>query len=307
MDSVPSFAVIVATRNRGAKIAGLLNSIVGSVTTDFEAVIVDQSTNQDTYRTIEPFLSDARIRYVHSELPGTSRARNRGIALTRAPLIAITDDDCIVPPDWLSALTQPFLDDPRIGVVFGNVDAVPVNEPGHTPTIHFNSSRTVSELRMVWSSPHLSLGASMAIRRAILEDVGGFDEHLGPGATFQAAEDNDLAWRALIAGWRIRENAEVSVLHDGFRTLDELRELVKRDFYGVGGTIAKYIKGGYWRVNILLFSCLVEFGIVEPFTAILMRRFPRGLRRPYMLLRGLRDGLKTPMDKRSLCYRPAIH
>jgi GT2 family glycosyltransferase len=155
----------------------------------------------------------------------------------------------------------------------------------------------------VWKNDYLSLGAGMAIRRAALADIAGFDELLGPGAVFQAAEDNDLAWRALVKGWSVYENADVSVLHDGFRSLEELRELVKRDFYGVGGTIAKYLKSGHWQISSLLFSWMFRFGIMEPVRDLLARRYPRGFRRPYMLLRGLVDGLRTPIDVATLRYR----
>jgi GT2 family glycosyltransferase len=299
----PRYAVVVATRNRGERIVPLLESVQANECRDFEMVIVDQSTSDVTRRAVEPFLGDPRVRYVYSSVPGASRARNLGIYLTTAPIIVITDDDCIVPKHWLSGIARPFEDNPRVGVVFCSVDPAPSTEPGHTPQIRFAESRTVSSLRTVWKNDYLSLGAGMAIRRAALADVVGFDELLGPGAVFQAAEDNDLAWRALVNGWSVYENADVSVLHDGFRSLDELRELVKRDFYGVGGTIAKYLKAGHWQISSLLFSWVFRFGVVEPARDLMARRYPRGFRRPYMLLRGLVDGLRTPLDAQTIRYR----
>lgn len=301
--TTPRYAVVVATRNRGEKIVPLLESVQANEERDFEMVIVDQSTTDVTRRAVEPFLTDARIRYVFSSVPGASRARNLGISMTSAPIIAITDDDCTVPKNWLAGLARPFADNPRVGVVFCTVDFVPSSEPGHTPHIHFRRSRTVSDVQTVWKNKFLSLGAGMAIRRAALADVSGFDELLGPGAVFQAAEDNDLAWRALVSGWSLYESNEVSVMHDGFRSLDELRELVKRDFYGVGGTIAKYLKSGHWQISSLLLAWMFRFGFAGPAQDLLALRAPRGFRRPYMLMRGLLDGLRTPVDSKTIRYR----
>lgn len=303
--SVPRIAVVVATYKRGAKIRPLLESLAASETSSFELVVVDQSPDDATRRAVEPFLADARFRYVHSSIPGTSRARNLGFSLTSAPIIAITDDDCIAPPDWLERIAQPFAQHPRVGVVYCNVDAVPVDRPGHTPNIRFAKSRALPDMHAIRPGQRMWMGAGMAVRREMLSDIGGgFDETLGPGgALFQACEDNDIAWRGLARGWWIYENAEARVLHDGFRSLEELRAHVNRDFYGMGGTVAKFVKAGHWQVGAMLFPLLLRFGVVEPANDVLHGRRPRGFRRPYMLLRGLVAGLGTPLDPDSLLYR----
>jgi glycosyltransferase involved in cell wall biosynthesis len=299
----PQYAVVVATCNRGAKITPLVESILRSDVANFEMVIVDQSKDDGTLRAVQPFLADPRIRYFHMSVAGTSRARNQGFALTSAPIIAITDDDCVVPSDWLARMAKPFEIHAEVGVVYCNVDAVPVQRPGHTPNIHFTVNRTIPGMSGLRAGQRLWMGAGMAVRRLMLVDVPGFDETLGPGGKFPACEDNDIAWRGLVHGWWTYENADVAVLHDGFRSLEQLRGHVIRDFYGIGGTMAKYLKTGHFRVAAMLLPLLYRFGVVEPAQSILHRRAPLGLRRPYMLLRGLVDGLRTPLDRTTLCYR----
>jgi GT2 family glycosyltransferase len=147
------------------------------------------------------------------------------------------------------------------------------------------------------------MGAGMAIRRLMLVDVQGFDESLGPGCKFAACEDNDIAFRGLLKGWWVYETTAVAVLHDGFRTLEQLREHATRDFYGIGATIAKYMKKGHFRIAAMVVPLLYRFGLVEPAADVFGRRLPRGFRRPYMLIRGLVDGLRTPLDPVTLCYR----
>jgi hypothetical protein len=67
--------------------------------------------------------------------------------------------------------------------------------------------------------------------------------------------------------------------------------------------MAKYLKTGHFRVAAMLLPLLYRFGVVEPVTSVLNRRGPLGMRRPYMLLRGLVDGVLTPLDRTTLCYR----
>lgn len=302
--AVPRYAVIVATFNRGARIVPLVASILRSEVTDFELVIVDQSPHDETRRAIEPFLGDPRIRYVHSDIAGTSRARNRGFELTTAPIIAITDDDCIVPPNWLSQLAAPFEMHPEIGVVYCNVEPAPYKGQGHTPQIRFPETRLIRSLRDLRPSQPLWMGAGMAIRRSILADVQGFDEMLGPGCAFSACEDNDIAWRGLVrGGWWICENADATVIHDGFRTLEQLRAHGMRDFYGIGGTLAKYLRTGHLRVAVMAIPLLFRFGAVPLLKDLLNGRTPRGLRRPYMLARGFLHGLRAPLDRATGRYR----
>lgn len=298
---------MVATRGRGTKIAGLLQSICASNARDFELVVVDQSSDDDTSRAVAPYLADRRFRYVHSDNPGASRARNLGIHLTTAPYIVITDDDCIVPRDWLETIARPFHEEPRVGVVFCSVEPVPVVEPGLTPSITFTRTRILTSAAQAWASSRngLSLGAGMAIRREMLLDVPGFDESIGPGAKFGAAEDNDFSWRGLLTGWWTCQSADIAVLHDGFRPMAEVRALAMRDFYGVGGASAKYLRSGQWPIVLFLGSWILRFGVTLPARDVLRGRKPKGFRRPYMLLRGVWDGLRMPLNRADLTYKAA--
>lgn len=303
----PRWAIVVATRNRGSRIVALIESVLrGDPDADVELVIVDQSDDDTTRRAVAAFFTDGRVRYEHLDVAGTSHARNHGIAVTTAPFIAITDDDCTVPSDWTAQLGAAFDRNPRIGVVYCNVDPVPTTEPGHTPHIRFPGSRIVAGLGDLRARQPLWMGAGMALRRETVADVGGFDEALGPGTRFGACEDNDIAWRALRRGWWVYEHAGTSVRHDGFRSLAQLGELSNRDFYGIGATIAKYLKTGHLRVAAMLVPLFGRFLFVAPMRDLADRRIPRGWGRPWTLLRGVVAGLRVPVDRDTMLYgRPA--
>src|SRR5437879_777458 len=60
-------------------------------------------------------------------------------------------------------------------------------------------------------------GANMAFRREAFDAVGGFDREFGPGARFRAAEDHELFWRVLRAGWVGRYTPDAVVVHEQWR------------------------------------------------------------------------------------------
>lgn len=298
-------AIVIATRDRGAQIVTVLDSILAGGSHDFELVVVDQSTSTETRTAMAAYSSDSRITYVHSDERGLSRARNLGIAATSAPYIVITDDDCITPPGWLDEITAPFDRNARVGLVFCTVRPVPTTEIGLTPSVTFPRTRVHRHPRTVWwEARHgLPLGAGMAVRRSTFEAVGGFDPMLGSGGRFSSCEDSDLSWRALLEGWATVHSARPEVLHDGFRDLEQVRELVKRDLYGIGGAVAKYLKAGHLGVLLFVVPFCIETGVVGPVRDVLGGRRPRGFRRPYVLMRGIVDGIKTPVDRRTMLYR----
>ena len=84
--------------------------------------VIDQSTTDDTREVLEPIAAaDGGSRYVHSTEAGLSRAYNTGIAASSGEVIAFTDDDCIVPPDWLRTIVTAFAADPDGDLLYGQV------------------------------------------------------------------------------------------------------------------------------------------------------------------------------------------
>jgi GT2 family glycosyltransferase len=80
----------------------------------------------------------------------------------------------------------------------------------------------------------------MAIRRSDLAAVGGFDERLGPGTRFPAAEDNDLGLRLLEAGYRIVYDPEAVLYHRTWRAHGERLRVMWNYGRGQGAFFAKH-------------------------------------------------------------------
>jgi len=97
--TMPALSVVIPTRNRAAEAAEAARAVLCDQS-DFELVVVDQSTNEATVDALRELQDEPRLRVVRSSLRGASNARNTGVAATSAPIIAFTDDDCRPAPDW---------------------------------------------------------------------------------------------------------------------------------------------------------------------------------------------------------------
>ena len=89
----PAVSVVVATRNYGCYVAGALRSVLEQTWLDLEVVVIDDGSTDDTPHVVQRFLNDPRVHYHRTDGLGQSRAKNLGIQLSRAPLVAFLDGD----------------------------------------------------------------------------------------------------------------------------------------------------------------------------------------------------------------------
>jgi glycosyltransferase involved in cell wall biosynthesis len=209
---------------------------------DFEVVIVDQSTDDMTEEAVRAEIHDARLRIVRSSLAGISNARNLGVMVTSAPIIAFTDDDCRPEPGWAGALLRVFVDDPGTALVFGRVHLLP-DAHTHGYAASFEPGRRVIQGELPAPAGGFGIGANFAIRRPHLERLGGFDPLLGTGAPFfSAGEELDVMVRALHAGYRVVNAAECDVLHLGLRRGADIRTLTIGYQIATGAALGKHAR-----------------------------------------------------------------
>jgi GT2 family glycosyltransferase len=112
-------------------------------------------------------------------------------------------------------------------------------------------------------------GGHMAAYRSSLVEMGGFDERLGAGSIFPAADDNDLGFRLLEAGYSIRYVPEAILYHRAWRSKRDYLPICWNYGRGKGGFYAKYmslkdrhmlrrlvwdIGRRVWRIPRLVFS-----------------------------------------------------
>ena len=247
------FTVVIATRDRGAVVERAVASVLATSYPALEVVVVDQSRDDRSERALAPLLDRAagRLRYLRTTTTGVSHGRNLGIASARSEWIAITDDDCEVPEQWLDALAEAIAEHPEAGIVCGNVLPGP-----HDPHAGFIPGYVRAEPMLATSIRHKheveGISACMALRRSLWRDLGGFDVQLGVGAPLRSGAESDLVVRALLAGVPVYETPRFALVHHGFRTWDDGRDVVGRYWFGTGAMYARLLRRGHLQVLLVL-------------------------------------------------------
>src|SRR5690349_17754111 len=107
----PRISVVVCTFNRARSLGRSLNALLALKPPPggYELIIVDNNSRDGTAEVVarassQRGASAPPVRYIFEPAQGLSRARNAGVRAARGRILAFTDDDTLVPPDWLLQL-----------------------------------------------------------------------------------------------------------------------------------------------------------------------------------------------------------
>jgi glucosyl-dolichyl phosphate glucuronosyltransferase len=179
----PLVSVVICTYNRADLLPAALDDVLAQndpATPPFELLVVDNNSTDQTRAVVQRASArDGRVRYLRETNQGLSHARNAGIAAARAPLIAFTDDDVRVGPDWLSTIMRTVHAHPGVSVVGGKVLPVwPAPPPPWLTPEHWGPLALVDygdqPVRVDAANPLCLVGANLAIVRSAFDLVGGF-------------------------------------------------------------------------------------------------------------------------------------
>lgn len=116
----PFVSVVIPTYNLARYTSEALTSVQAQTFTDFEVVIVDDGSTDDTIQIVQPFLSDSRFNLIQQENHGTAAARNTAVRHARGKWVAFLDCDDLWLPDKLEKQVALIEADPGASLVFGN-------------------------------------------------------------------------------------------------------------------------------------------------------------------------------------------
>lgn len=240
----PQVSIVLATYDRPQRLLRTLQTLAAQTYPAFEVLIVDNCPDRPGAASAVERINDRRFRLLVEPRPGTSHARNTGLKAASTDIVAFTDDDVDVDPDWLGNLVVPFYEDPTTACVTGLILPQRLDTAAELTFEKFGgfSKGLVPRSFTLYDSAHGSLypynvglfgsGACAAFRRSVLLNLGGFATDLGPATIARGGEDLDAYLSVLHAGYRLHYSPAAIVRHES-RT--EMSALARQIYsYGVG-------------------------------------------------------------------------
>jgi GT2 family glycosyltransferase len=188
LPDTPRVSVVVCSYNGAATLDRCLKSFLELDYCDFEIIVVDDGSVDDTRSILARYPA---VRAIHQSNQGLSVARNVGFQSATGEIIAYTDSDCFADRNWLTQIVHQFQSNdasavggPNLAPEDGWLAACVAASPGQP--MHVLESDAVAE--------HIP-GCNMAFRREALAAINGFDPMYR-----KAGDDVDVCWRLQQAG-----------------------------------------------------------------------------------------------------------
>jgi len=177
---VPQFSVVITSYNYGEFLPFALDSALCQTYRNFEIIVIDDGSTDNTEEVIKPYLADSRIHYIRQKNAGQPKAKNRGVAECRGELIAFLDADDIWFPEKLEKQWLLF-NDSNVGVVYSRrqwIDSQGEMLPGNERVL-----RRGNVLDHIFIDNFICFSSSV-VKRDVLNEVGCFDENLPMGIDY---------------------------------------------------------------------------------------------------------------------------
>ncbi len=184
------FSIITPTYNNADNISNAIESIISQKFQDWQLIIVDDGSTDNTEATVGKYLKDRRINYYKQINKGVSKARNFGIEKATGSYITFLDGDDQVSENWLLDFNNLISKSSNIGYLScGYI----VNQKKILPKTDTN----------ITPYKYSSLAGTFAVNSDVLREVGGYDTNL------KQSENWELTARIL----EYCENHNLQILH----------------------------------------------------------------------------------------------
>jgi glycosyltransferase involved in cell wall biosynthesis len=167
----PTVSVVMAAKNYARFLPAAVESVFAQTHADWELVVIDDGSTDDTPAAVRPFLADPRVRYVRSDKLGQSRAKNLGIRLSRGDIVTFLDADDAWRPTKLEKQLALLRDD--VGVVFCGRELIDEagNKLAKQPVANTPTGRVLDRMFV----QNFVCFSSAMVRRQVFDHVGNFD------------------------------------------------------------------------------------------------------------------------------------
>jgi glycosyltransferase involved in cell wall biosynthesis len=261
----PRITVVIATRDRTDSLLRCLASVSRLNYRAFDVVVVDSAPTTDlTARTLPgcpewPF----SLRYQRAARPGLALAHNEALRAVTGEIVAFTDDDVEVDPEWLSAYAEAFTETGAAcvtGLILPAeletraqllVEQAGGFARGFTRRT-FTRDMPDPEPLFPFTAGRFGSGANMAFRTDWLLTHGGFDPATGAGTPAKGGDDLIAFLRTIVDGGTLVYEPAAVVRHWHRRDYQGMR----RQAFGYGMGLGAYLTAAIWHRPVLLASML---------------------------------------------------
>jgi|RhiMethySRZTD1v2_1073278.scaffolds.fasta_scaffold00202_22 glycosyltransferase involved in cell wall biosynthesis len=177
-----TISVVVSCYNYGRFLKHCLDSLKSQTHTDFDVIVIDDGSTDDSAEVVKPFLNDPRFRYHYQPNQGQAAAKNAGIHLTSGELVAFLDADDAWTPDKLER-QLPLFSNPAVGVVYCSLQVM--DQSGHlVPTegaVGYWREQRGHVTKWLAFDNFVPFSSAVVRRTLLTGPAGAFDESLHMG------------------------------------------------------------------------------------------------------------------------------
>ncbi len=252
----PRISIVIPTYNHARFLAEAIRSALDQTWQDFEIIVVDDGSTDDTHRVVAQF--GQSVKYIRQENGGLAAARNAGIRAARGREIGLLDADDVWLPDYLMTMLTALESDSRVGAVYCGWQYI--DEAGNSlPRVNV---RVVPPDQAYQAMVHMDflVPSGVLVRRDCFDDLGLFDESL---RDTQGCEDWDM-WLRILKQYRMIGVPQALVkyriygqsMSSNLEGMERAKRAVIRKHFGedeVCSTIARLAYGGLFLGSALTY------------------------------------------------------
>ena len=188
--------ILVPVRNEGENISLLLNDLVQQDYTDFEIIVIDDHSEDDTGLIVKG-LNSPIIKYITNQGHGKKQALTTGVSASRGNIIVTTDGDCRVGVHWLKSINNFFSDNDTMMLIGGVSISAFGNLLNKMQQIEFASLIGTTASTLGLQHPTMCNGANLAFRKQAFQEVNGYQ-----GNEQIASGDDEFLMRKIVSRYK---------------------------------------------------------------------------------------------------------
>ena len=274
----------ICTRNRPNLLQRALLSLSEQTLPPNEILVIDNAPSDEAARLLVTGRF-SNVRYVREPLPGLDFARNRALRESSQEIVAFLDDDAVAGPDWSRATAAVFAEHRRVAICTGKVEALLLESAGqrlfednggfargderiHLPRDGRKRLHGMKAPLIAWSIS-VGSGCSLAVRRSLILQLGGFDPALDMGVALPGGGDLDIIWRALDAEYEVVYEPKVQARHEHRGEISAAVKQIAEHNRALIAVLAKTVHTtrGLRRMAVIAFLC---WRLVKPGARLLL-------------------------------------